>query len=86
MTVIVTVFSPSFHVALAPLFTAVPSTSIATDAPASFAVAVMAFVVFVVAAVYALTAGSNDGVKASDPIDSPDRVAFKGLLFYLRRL
>jgi hypothetical protein len=51
VTVIATVFSPSFHVAALPLVCAEPLTVMATVAPASAAVAVMVFVAFVVAAV-----------------------------------
>lgn len=44
----------------------------------------MVLVALVVVAVYSFTAESNSGVSVSDPIASPDRVAFKGLLFLSR--
>lgn len=40
----------------------------------------MVLVALVVSAVYSVTLEANSGVRVSDPIDSPDKVASKGLL------
>lgn len=79
VTVIVTMFSPSDHVAAAPFATDTPPTLILTVAFASTGVAVMVLVAFVVSAVYSVIPLSKAGVRLSEPIVSPDRPAFKGL-------
>lgn len=81
VTVIVTLFSPVAHVAAVPLLTAVSPTIIWTLASASVGVAVIVLVALVVVAVYSDTSGANSGVRASDPIASPERAASKGLRF-----
>ena len=73
-------FAPSDQVALLPLVTGVSPFKMVTVASSSVGVAVMVLVALVVSAVYSVTLEANSGVRVSDPIDSPDKVASKGLL------
>lgn len=82
----VTVFSPSVHVALPPLVTGVSPFLISTVAPSLAGVTVILLVASVVVAVYANTSGLNVGVSVSAPIASVDRDAFKGLQYQAQRL
>jgi hypothetical protein len=79
VTVIVTTFSPSDHVAAVPLATTSPFTAMKMVAALSMGVAVMVLVAFVVSAVYSVIPLSKAGIRLSEPIVSPDRPAFKGL-------
>lgn len=74
LATISTVFSPASHVALAPFSSSVSLTVIAISMP-SAAVAVTLLLAFVVVAAYAVVSASNAGVRLSDPIVSPERVA-----------
>ena len=80
VTVIVTVFSPADHVALAPLVTVVVPFLISTVASSSSGVAVILFVAADVVTVYAVVSASKVGVSVSAPIVSPERRALRGLL------
>ena len=78
VTVIVTVFSPSSHVALAPFSISVSPTKIVISAFSSSASAVILLLALEVVAVYSVTSPLNSGVKVSEPIVSPDKSALKG--------
>lgn len=78
-TVIVSVFSPSDHVAAVPFSTVAPPLSIVIWAFASSATALTVLVTLVVVAEYSVSSGLNAGDRASEPIVSPERFALKGL-------